>query len=148
MTYFELARQLAEINKGMMMNSDYTKMTDINRGESLLLSCLANHDDRATPTELSEALHVSTARIAALLNKMERKNLVAREKHPENNRNVVVSLLPAGKKLHGEQEEAFNREVINFFETLGEEKAALYVELQNELANFLKNKQKGDRNNG
>ncbi len=147
MTYLELAQQLAEINKKMMMNAEYTKMTDVNRGESLLLSCLVSHGGKATPIALSEALNVSTARIAALLNKMERKKLVERQRHPENNRNVIVILLPAGEKLHKEQEEAFNQNVIRFFETLGAEKAVLYVELQSELADFLKKKQKGDFEN-
>lgn len=148
MTYLELAYQLGEINKKIMMSAEYTKMNDANRGESLLLSCLSGHDGEATPIALSEALHVSTARIAALLNKMERKNLVERQRHPENNRNVIVRLLPAGEKLHKELEKSFNQNVVSFFEKLGVEKAALYVELQSELADFLKNKQKGDSDNG
>ncbi|MCI5892460.1 MAG: MarR family transcriptional regulator [Clostridiales bacterium] len=137
MNYLELARRLAEINKKMMKISEYTKMTDANRGEGVLLAYLRRHNGEATPTELSEALHVSTARIAVLLNKMERKQLVERQKHPNNNRNTIVKLLPNGRKLSEEQEEAFNQRVVSFFETLGEDKAALFVELQSDMVDFM-----------
>ena len=82
----------------MVKLSEYTKMTDTNRGEGVLLSYLVHHNNEATPVQLSEALDVSTARIAVLLNKMERKHLVKRKRHPNNNRNIIVKLLPEGKK--------------------------------------------------
>lgn len=147
MSYTKLAQQLAEINKRMLSISEYTKITDTNRGEGVLLSYLVRHDKEATPIELSEALNVSTARIAALLNKLEKKNLVERQKHPDNNRNTIVKLLPKGEKLNKEQETIFNKKVIGFFETLGEEKAALFVELQGKMVDFLINEQTGEKNN-
>lgn len=146
MTYLDLAHQLGEINKKMMRISEYTKMTDANRGEGILLSYLMHHNNEATPVELSEALDVSSARIAALLNKMERKKLLERQKHPDNNKNVIVKLLPDGKKMHEEQERTFNQKVVSFFETLGEEKAALYVELQGEMVDFMMKNQRGENN--
>lgn len=148
MTYIELARQLAEINQKMMKFSEYIKMTDANRGEGVLLSYLTHHDHDVTPAELSAALNVSTARIAALLNKMERKKLVQRQKHPDNYKNTVVKLLPEGEKLHEEQKENFNQHVVKFFETLGEEKAALFVELQSEMVEFMMKEQQGGTENG
>ncbi|MGN0163536.1 MAG: hypothetical protein ACI4EA_08175, partial [Candidatus Ornithomonoglobus sp.] len=63
MTYPELARRLAEINKKMLKITEYTKMTDANRGEGVLLGYLRRHNSEATPAELSAALNVSTARI-------------------------------------------------------------------------------------
>lgn len=143
MSYLELARQLAEINKRMLKISEYRKMTDTNRGEGVLLGYLARHDQQATPAELSGALGVSTARIAALLNKMERKRLVERQRHPDH-RTTVVRLLPDGKKLNQEQEESFCQGVVEFFETLGEERAALFVELQREMVDFMTQKSKGE----
>lgn len=136
MSYLDLARQLAEINKKMLRISEYRKMTDTNRGEGVLLGYLVRHDQGATPAELSGALGVSTARVAALLNKMERKRLVERQRDP-GHKTTIVRLLPDGKQLNKEQEEAFCQSVVEFFETLGEEKAALFVELQNEMVNFM-----------
>lgn len=147
MTYLELARQLAEINKRMMKISEYIRMTDASRGEGVVLGYLRRHDNKATPSELSEALHVSTARIAFLINKMERKQLVERQKHPHNNRNTIIKLLPSGKKLSEDQEEAFNQQVVRFFETLGEDKAALFVELQAKMVDFMTKNQTGENNN-
>lgn len=143
MTYLELARQLGEINKEMLKISEYREIMDVNRGEGVVLSYLVHHNEEATPAQLSQALDVSTARVAALLNKMERKKLVVRQRHPDNNKNTIVKLLPDGTKLHEEQESIFNRCTVRFFETLGEEKAALFVELQREMVDFLLENQIG-----
>lgn len=137
MSYSELAGRLGEISKRMLAVPEYTRILDTNRGEGVLLSYLYFHDGAATPAELSKALNVSTARIAALLNKMEQKRLVERGKHPGNQRNTIVTLLPEGEKLHKELEMDFRSRVIKFFEILGEEKAALFVELQGELADYM-----------
>ncbi len=147
MTYLELAHQLAEINKKMMKLPEYTKMTDANRGEGVLLGYLRHHDGEATPAELSVALDVSTARIAVLLNKMERKKLVERQKHPHNNKNTIVRLLPEGRKLSEEQEKIFKDRTVSFFETLGEDKAALFVELQGEMVDFMMKNPIGENSN-
>ena len=146
MTYTELAQQLAEINKKMVKLPAYAEIADIGRGEGVLLSCLAQHDGQATPVELSEALDVSTARISALLNKMERKQWITRQKHPDNRKNVLVLLLPAGAQEYEARSELFSRSTIAFFETLGEERAALFVELQDEMVRFLaKETDRGDQ---
>lgn len=140
MTYIELARQLAEIDMKVMKSSEYIKMTDTIRGEGVLLSYLVYHNNMATPSELSEALDVSTARIAVLLNKMEKKGLLERQRHPDNKRNTIVKLLPEGEKLHKENEETFNLYVMSFFEYIGKEKTQLFVQLQSELAEYMRTK--------
>ncbi len=145
MEYLDLARRLAALNKKMLKIPAYVKMTESNRGEGVLLSYLARHCGKATPAELSGDLQVSSARIAALLNKMERKHLVKREKHLQNSRNVMVRLLPAGQERYEQQREEFFEKTMDFFHRLGEERAVLFVELQEELMNFLKkDRERGD----
>lgn len=68
---------------------------------------------------------------------------MVRQRHPDNNRNTIVKLLPDGKKLHEKQESVFNQCTVRFFESLGEEKAALFVELQREMVDFLLKNQMG-----
>lgn len=146
MDYNELARRLGEISKRMFSLPEYTRMLDANRGEGVLLSYLRQHGD-VTPAELSRALNVSTARIAALLNRMERNGLVVRNRHPRNNKNTIVTLLPAGTELHERLQKAFTDSVTGFLERLGEERAALFVELQGELADYMSenNRQEKDK---
>lgn len=147
MSYLELARQLAEIHKKMLRISEYQRITDSNRGEGVLLGYLARHGREATPAELSEALGVSTARIAALLNKMERKGLVERQRNP-GRKNTAVKLLPDGSRLNREQEEDFCQYMVEFFERLGADRAALFVELQAEMADFMSGHQKETNSHG
>lgn len=137
MSYYELAEELAEIKQKMHCLFEYKKMNLANCGESVLLSFLKKHNNSQTPTQLSEALGVSTARVAALLNRMEKKGLVERRKHPDNNRNVMVYLLPEGERVSAEQEETFNRRVVSFFETLGEKDAEQFVKYQRKMLEFI-----------
>lgn len=137
MSYLKLARELAEIKRKTLCMFEYKKMNIANSGESVLLYYLKNHNNQATPVELSKALGASTARVAVLLNKMEKKGLVERKKHPDNNRNTVVHLLPLGRKLNDEQEKYFDSKVIAFFETLGEEDAEQFVKLQRKMLDYI-----------
>lgn len=136
-SYLKLARELAEIKRKTLCMLEYKKMNMTNSGESVLLYYLKNHNNQATPVELSKALGASTARVAVLINKMEKKGMVERKKHPNNNRNVVVYLLPLGRKLNDEQENYFNSKVIDFFETLEDGEAEQFVKLQRKMLDYI-----------
>ena len=137
MTYKDLAKQLTEINKKMMKMKEYNKIIDSNRGEKVLLSYLAMHNGKATPVELSEALHVSTARIAVLINKLEQKQIVERQNHPDNKLNKIVKLLPKGEEINKQIKDDYNKQIIKFLETLSKEEAKTYVMLQQKLLEFI-----------
>lgn len=73
-------------------------LTEMARGESLALRYLADCGP-ACPTQLSRAMHVSTARIAALVRHLESKGLVLRAREPKDERKIRISLTPAGRAL-------------------------------------------------
>ena len=73
-------------------------LAEMARGESLALRYLADCGP-ACPTQLSRAMHVSTARIAALVRHLESKGLVLRAREPKDERKIRISLTPAGRAL-------------------------------------------------
>lgn len=61
-----------------------------------MLCCAKEGDDPVTAGAIAEELHVSTARVAALLKNMEAKGLIARERAISDARVTVVTSRPAG----------------------------------------------------
>lgn len=64
-----------------------------------MLCCAKVGDDPVTAGAIAEELHVSTARVAALLKNMEAKGLISRERAASDARVTVVTLTPHGRAL-------------------------------------------------
>jgi DNA-binding MarR family transcriptional regulator len=78
-------------------NHIYEQMTKATRGESFVLKFLSESDSAVFPSELSVALHSSTARISAILRALEKKGEIVRETDKTNRRNVLVTITEAGR---------------------------------------------------
>ncbi len=72
------------------------KLTRSSKGEIFILKYLYEKDTTVLPSELSEAMGSSTARISAALKSLESKGLVCREIDPSDRRNILVSITQAG----------------------------------------------------
>ncbi len=82
---------------GAITNAGGMDALNASRGEMGVLGCLAQHDREATPSQLMDALGVSSARVANTLKALERKGYVARQTNPEDGRGVIVRITPAGE---------------------------------------------------
>lgn len=71
---------------------------DLNPGQARCLRLLAG-DRRMTQREVADALFVSAPTVTRLLQRMERSGLVEREQDPDDQRQTVVRLTPAGAGL-------------------------------------------------
>jgi DNA-binding MarR family transcriptional regulator len=73
----------------------------VNGGEFDVLASLrrAGKPHRLTPTELSEALMVTSGGMTKRLSALEGRGLIRREPHPSDGRSTAVTLTPAGKRL-------------------------------------------------
>lgn len=67
-------------------------------GEMGILSYLNFCCDGVTAGELSENLDVSTGRVAAALNTLEKKNMIKRNHDISDKRRVIVNITDSGKK--------------------------------------------------
>ena len=96
MDYFEqVAREQV---RAMFLN--HARREDLSQvfsqGEMRLLGCLNAGADGRTAGELSTLLDLSTARIAAMLNNLERKGAITRARDTADRRRVVVRLTDQG----------------------------------------------------
>jgi DNA-binding MarR family transcriptional regulator len=78
-------------------------------------------------------MSVSSARIAALLGRMEEKGLISRQGDPKDNRQVIVTLLADGKAIAEQLHAKALRQTASLLEALGPEDAREYVRLQHKL---------------
>ena len=123
--YEQLANELVQVNEALLHQPAQDLLSKLSRGEHFVLNYLLTHYGQAHPTDLSRHMVVSTARIAALLNRMEEKGLISR--------------LPAPK---GEKAiEAFRKKVIQatarMLELLGPDDSQEFLRLQRKLVTNL-----------
>lgn len=135
--YEQLANELVQVNEALLHQPAQDLLSKLSRGEHFVLNYLLTRYGQAHPTDLSRHMVVSTARIAALLNRMEEKGLISRLPDPLDNRQIIVSLSPKGEKAI----EAFRKKVIQatarMLELLGPDDSQEFLRLQRKLVTNL-----------
>lgn len=90
--------------------SFYDRLEATQRGFGFVLSFLENAEGEVICGDLSKKLNVSTARISALLKRMEQYGYVKRHASVEDGRRTVVEITPAGTSYIDElREQTFSR---------------------------------------
>ncbi|MGC2872088.1 MarR family winged helix-turn-helix transcriptional regulator [Ihubacter sp. mB4P-1] len=133
MNYTELAIQLIDMRACAPQIKMERAMSQIARGEILALNYLAANGNRAYPKDMSRALMLTTARVAAMLKSLERQDMITRTPDSADNRQVIVSLTEKGISLVEERRTAMIHSVAKMLEALGEEDAEAYVRIQAKL---------------
>lgn len=73
-----------------------------------MLKCLWD-TDMQTPTQLAQALQVDTSTITGLIERLERKNMVARMYSQEDRRSIQIHLQETGRRLQSGIEDAIQQ---------------------------------------
>lgn len=135
--YEGLANELLQVNEALLQDPAPRLITQLTRGEHFVLNYLLTHHHQAHPVELSRHMVVSTARIAALLGRMEAKGLISRVPDPLNNRRVNVTLSAQGLQAI----QAFRSQVLScaaqMLAGLGPEDAREYIRLHKKILTSL-----------
>ena len=122
----KLAQELEQTMADRKMMMAYGRSAS---GELFVLSFLAAQAEPALPSELSQALQSSTARISAVLKSLEAKGQVIRQTDPHNRRRVWVTITQEGRqrveRMHGRMGQHLRRVLTQ----MGEADAAEYVRL-------------------
>ena len=73
----------------------------LNRGDVGVLSALrfARPSNQLSPTQLFKGLMMSSAGITSRLDRLEKRGLVRRERHPNDRRGVLVELSDEGRRV-------------------------------------------------
>ena len=133
MDYTVLALELIDIKAQMLQIPTDRALMDFVKGELFALNYMMVHAAPVHPKDLSRALAVSTARIAALLKHLEAQGLIIRMPDPEDNRQCNVRLTAAGAALILEKRKGLLSSLAQALELLGPEDAAAYLRIQKKL---------------
>lgn len=133
--YMELAKELFTIYETSLPDPANQKLSKMFMGESFVLNYLTFHEGDVHPKDLSKAMGVSSARIATLLNQLEKKKLIRRQVDPNDNRQLLVVLTEAGRQTGLQARTDLLPLVSASLEALGPEDAQAFIRIRRKLFN-------------
>lgn len=134
MDYMELAEKLFQNMYLLRKSRPQRKMTESMQGETFVLRYISQHEGSVVPGEISAIMDISSARIAATLNSLEKKGLITRQIDTNDRRRILVRLTQAGKDLAEEHHQSVMEGGARLLSLLGEQDAMEYVRITGRLA--------------
>lgn len=134
MDYTELAVEFIDNMETLRKARSYKCLNEALRGEEFILHFLYHKGGKAFPGEIRDEMGVSTARVAAALNNLEKKGLIARNVDANDRRKVPVYLTGQGEAIARELQAGLVRGTAEMLSLLGESDAAEYVRITGRLA--------------
>lgn len=134
MDYTALAREYMEVLFKMRKRKNQKKISDSMHGEQFVLGYLSHHDGCVIPSDISNEMGISSARIAAALGNLESKGLITRRIDVRDRRRILVELTDAGRALEAEHEKAIMSMMARMLEDLGAEDAIEFLRILKKLS--------------
>jgi len=106
------------------------EFTSFRQGEILVLNYLYdNKDADALPTSISNCLCLSTARVAATLNSLEKKSYISRAMSPHDRRKIIVAITEKGNAFITKKRYIMKKVFSKMLEALGVEDSKEFIRL-------------------
>ncbi len=135
-------REQIELLRGCLEESnpvEFFKMADPRQvGMGAILTLLYEAEKTITAGMISEAMGVSTARVAVLLRKMSEKGLITKEPHARDARVTVVRLTERGEDMARKREEAALSQIGEAIDKVGMERMLEFVRTSKEIRSVMK----------
>jgi len=137
--YFALANEFIQNIQSVQRAGQQKNIFDGVHGEALVLHCIKERRDEIVPGEISGAMGISSARVAAILSGLENKGLITREIDVRDRRRIIVRLTQKGIDTEAEKKCKYLSLLTKVFEALGEWDASEFVRLTGRLAEVISN---------
>lgn len=134
MDYASLALEFMETMNRLRKRNGQKKLNDSMHGEAFVLHYISLHEGNVIPSEISNEMGISSARIAATLNSLESKGMITRMIDVSDRRRILVELTSSGREQvdkHFQEIMKFTTDMLCF---LGENDAKEYVRIMRRLA--------------
>ncbi len=133
MDYPALAIEFMEKMRLLRQTKPHRQMSQSMHGECFVLQYIADQHGSVVPGEIREIMGISSARIAATLNSLERKGLITRDIDPIDRRRVLVNLTSKGEETAKIHHRKLYEKTVEMLRLLGEEDAGAYVRITGRL---------------
>ena len=107
----------------------FENINRVNKGEIFVLHFLSMRNAEVIPSEISTALHASTARISALLGNLEKKGHIERDIDSSNRRNILVTITEAGRERVETEMKEMQKVMKRVFTEMGEKDTEEFIRL-------------------
>lgn len=105
-------------------------------GEHFVIRQLAVHG-AMTPSQIADALRVSSGRVSTVLSALEKKGMIVRESDPDDRRVVHVRLTRDGETTARRDMEEMRSAVCWIFSQMGERRTREFVDLSREFMTYM-----------
>lgn len=137
MDYTELAEEFLQYTHQFQKGHHQKRIDGIMRGETFVVVYIARKGRCVLPSEISTEMSISSARIAAALNSLEKKGLITRQIDVDDRRRILVDLTPSGKELAERHRQTALNTTIRMLESLGEKDAKELVRIMEKLSHMV-----------
>ncbi len=134
MDYEKLARDYMKVMYQMRRRNAQKQLNDSMHGEHFVLSYISKHEGGVIPSEISNEMGISTARVAAALNNLEGKGLITRAIDEADRRRILVNLTGAGRAQVERHDQKIMMITTKMLQYLGENDAKEFLRIMKRLA--------------
>jgi DNA-binding MarR family transcriptional regulator len=130
MSYYDEAAEKLIAGMGRMHgNKPFERMGRFSKGEAFALNMLDMHGDTMSAGDMGEHMHVSSARIAAVLGKLEDKGYIERRIDKDDRRRIEVVLTELGRRCAKEHRDEMKSKFANTFKRMGKKDTEEFIRL-------------------
>ena len=141
MNYLDLAKQLMQTMYLLKKTKPRVNVTEVLHGGMFILQYLLERNEAVLPSEISGEMEISTARIAAALNNLEKKRLINRAINKNDRRQILVTLTAEGKELAKKNQQEIENHIASMLQSLGEHDAVEFVRILNRIVGLQVNRE-------
>ena len=116
--------------------------SNISQGESGVLLYLLNSNNNVSQSDLSEKLDVSIARIVAIINTLQKKELIEKKIDANDKRKTIISITEAGKEIITQRKKQAIQFIENVKKKIDEKEIEQYIAINKKIEE-ISNKIKG-----
>lgn len=113
------------------------KFSQVERGTYFVLGHLSHSENEVISSDLSNALNVSTARMAKLLNNMEKKGLIIKINSLKDARKTIIKLTEKGKKISKLHEDTLDNLTMFLIEKVGFDDMKEFIRISYKIKNSI-----------
>jgi DNA-binding MarR family transcriptional regulator len=134
----DLAKEFLRVMPMMHRSRPQKQINESMRGEHFIVQYIMLLGRKVQPSEISAEMEISSARVAAALNGLEKKGLIRREIDPSDRRRILVDLTQEGRDRAAVISEHMLSGVRQLFAYLGVDDSRDILRLVKKTAEFMR----------
>ena len=124
----KLAKEVITCVHSIGKHHPHKQINDSVRGENMALGFIKSEGGSTYPKDIELAMGISSARVAAIIKMLEKRELVTRTGDKIDRRKTLVSLTEKGEKVAQETEDKIMYALGQMFDAFGEEDSENFVD--------------------